>query len=100
MDEPEGVALPQPRGSALEVLRASTRLGLTSFGGPIAHLGYLHEEYVVRRNWFGWKSVIDLGDISTARGAEMLLPMWLRLFMGVLKTPMFGFKVVAGPPTM
>src|SRR5439155_1686521 len=33
----------------VEVLGISTRLGLTSFGGPIAHLGYYREEYVVRR---------------------------------------------------
>jgi hypothetical protein len=45
------------------------------------------------RNGFGWKQVIDLGDITTARGAEMLLPIWVRLF-GVLQTPMFNFKVV------
>jgi chromate transporter len=38
-------------GSPLEVLGVSTRLGLTSFGGPIAHLGYFREEYVVRRRW-------------------------------------------------
>ncbi|HRE48022.1 MAG TPA: NAD(P)-binding domain-containing protein [Aggregatilineales bacterium] len=42
---------------------------------------------------FGWKSVIDLGDIQTARGAEMMLPIWLSLF-GALQTPMFNFKVV------
>jgi hypothetical protein len=42
---------------------------------------------------FGWKDVVDLGDITGARGAEMLLPLWLRLF-GVLKTPLFNFKVV------
>lgn len=42
---------------------------------------------------FGWKEVIDLGDITTARGTEMLLPLWVRTF-GVLQTPMFGFKVV------
>jgi predicted dinucleotide-binding enzyme len=42
---------------------------------------------------FGWKDVVDLGDISAARGAEMLLPLWLRL-LGVLKTPLFNFKVV------
>src|SRR5256712_9641735 len=35
----------------VEVLGISTRLGLTSFGGPIAHLGYYREEYVVRRRW-------------------------------------------------
>src|SRR5690348_15474703 len=41
----------QQRGSALEVLGVATRLGLTSFGGPIAHLGYFRDEYVVRRRW-------------------------------------------------
>lgn len=42
---------------------------------------------------FGWKHVIDLGDITTARGVEMLLPIWVRL-MGALQTPMFNFKIV------
>ena len=42
---------------------------------------------------FGHTDVIDLGDISTARGSEMLLPIWLRL-MGALNTPMFNFKIV------
>ena len=42
---------------------------------------------------FGWKDVIDLGDLTAARGTEMLLPIWLRLF-GVVKTPLFNFKVV------
>ena len=44
------------------------------------------------RQWFGWRNVIDLGDITTARGAEMLLPLWVRL-MGPLGTPMFNFKI-------
>ncbi|HEY5987657.1 MAG TPA: NAD(P)-binding domain-containing protein [Streptosporangiaceae bacterium] len=42
---------------------------------------------------FGHSDVIDLGDISAARGAEMLMPLWLRL-MGALNTPMFNVKVV------
>jgi predicted dinucleotide-binding enzyme len=42
---------------------------------------------------FGHTDVIDLGDITTARGTEMLLPIWLRLW-GALKTPMFNFRVV------
>jgi|SRR5271165_677702 len=42
---------------------------------------------------FGHTDVIDLGDITTARGTEMLLPIWLRL-MGTLNTPMFNFKIV------
>jgi chromate transporter len=50
----------QNRGSFLEVLWVATRLGLTSFGGPIAHLGYFHEEYVKRRKWIDEKSYADL----------------------------------------
>ncbi|GAB3570410.1 NAD(P)-binding domain-containing protein [Arthrobacter alkaliphilus] len=42
---------------------------------------------------FGHQDVIDLGDISTARGTEMLLPVWLRLW-GALGTPAFNFKIV------
>ncbi len=42
---------------------------------------------------FGWRDVIDLGDITGARGTEMLLPIWLRL-MNVLGTPRFNFKIV------
>lgn len=42
---------------------------------------------------FGHTDVIDLGDLSTARGAEMLLPVWLRL-LGALGSAAFNFKVV------
>ena len=38
-------------GKLWEVLLVATRLGLTSFGGPIAHIGYFRDEYVVRRKW-------------------------------------------------
>jgi hypothetical protein len=41
----------------------------------------------------GHHDVIDLGDLSTARGTEMLLPVWLRL-MNALGTPAFNFKIV------
>jgi chromate transporter len=47
-------------GGVLEVLAAATRLGLTSFGGPIAHLGYYREEYVVRRRWLDEPTYADL----------------------------------------
>ncbi len=43
--------------------------------------------------WFGWKSVVDLGDITAARAMEMYLLLWLRLW-GVLQTPNFNVKVV------
>jgi 8-hydroxy-5-deazaflavin:NADPH oxidoreductase len=42
---------------------------------------------------FGWTDIIDLGDISTARGTEMLMPIWLRL-CGALQRPLFNFKIV------
>jgi chromate transporter len=44
----------------MEVLGVATRLGLTSFGGPIAHLGYFHAEYVVRRRWLDEQTYADL----------------------------------------
>jgi predicted dinucleotide-binding enzyme len=42
---------------------------------------------------FGWSDIIDLGDITTARGTEMVLPIWVRLF-GVLQKPNYNFKIV------
>ena len=42
---------------------------------------------------FGWTDIIDLGGITTARGTEMLLPIWVRLF-GALQKPIFNFKIV------
>src|SRR5690606_10777490 len=49
--------------------------------------------------WFGWKrgNVIDLGDITAARAAEMFLPLWVRLY-GLLGTPHFNINVVGGRP--
>lgn len=46
-------------------------------------------------DWFGWKkeNLIDLGDITTARGTEMLLPLWVRL-LGALGTADFNLHVV------
>lgn len=42
---------------------------------------------------FGWSDIVDLGDITTARGPEMVVPLWLRLF-SALGTPAMQFKVV------
>lgn len=44
----------------IEILIVSTRLGFTSFGGPIAHLGYFYEEYIRKRKWLDEKSYADL----------------------------------------
>jgi chromate transporter len=51
---------PPRRGSALEVLLVFLKLGLTSFGGPVAHLGYFRTEFVERRRWLDDKSYGDL----------------------------------------
>lgn len=47
-------------GSPVEVLGAFLKLGLTSFGGPVAHLGYFRSEFVERRQWLDDKSYSDL----------------------------------------
>ncbi len=44
----------------LEVLLVALRLGLTSFGGPVAHIGYFREEYVVRRRWLSDERFAEL----------------------------------------
>ncbi|MFL5626027.1 MAG: chromate efflux transporter [Ktedonobacteraceae bacterium] len=49
-----------PRGSFLEVLGVFAKLGVTSFGGPIAHLGYFQQEIVVRRKWLDEATYADL----------------------------------------
>jgi len=51
-------------GSAGEVFRAALRLGLTSFGGPVAHIGYFHDEYVTRRQWIGAQEFGELVALS------------------------------------
>lgn len=43
--------------------------------------------------WFGWKDILDLGDITTARGTEMYLPLWLRLW-GAAGTGLLNIRVV------
>jgi chromate transporter len=48
------------RGSPLEVLGIYTRLGFTCFGGPIAHIGYFRDEFVLRRRWLDEQAFADL----------------------------------------
>jgi predicted dinucleotide-binding enzyme len=43
---------------------------------------------------FGWRSVLDLGDLTAARGMEMYLPLWLSVMMQGAKTPTFNIAVV------
>ena len=51
-------------GSPLEVLRVFLKLGLTSFGGPVAHLGYFRREFVVRRGWLDERAYAELVALS------------------------------------
>ncbi|GGC98796.1 chromate transporter [Thalassobacillus devorans] len=44
----------------LEILAVSTKLGLTSFGGPVAHLAYFKDEYIDRRKWLDDKTYADI----------------------------------------
>lgn len=47
------------------------------------------------REGFGWKDLVDLGDITSARATESLLPIWTRLY-GTLKSGNFSFRLVRG----
>jgi chromate transporter len=57
---PDGTHGPPHHGSSGEVFRAFLKLGLTSFGGPIAHLGYFRSELVLRRKWIDEAGFADL----------------------------------------
>lgn len=49
-------------------------------------------EKTILREWFGWTTVLDLGDIKAARGTEMFLPLWLRMW-GALGTTEFNLAL-------
>ncbi len=51
-------------GRPREVFRVALRLGLTSFGGPVAHIGYFRDEYVVRRGWLDERSFGELVAVT------------------------------------
>ena len=54
------------RGTVLEVFRVALRLGLTSFGGPVAHIGYFQDEYVQQRRWVDEETFAALVALSQA----------------------------------
>jgi chromate transporter len=60
MERTVAVPADQGGGSALEVLTVFFKLGLTSFGGPVAHLGYFRDEIVARRRWVDEETYADL----------------------------------------
>jgi chromate transporter len=77
-----------PRGSKREVLWVSTRLGLTSFGGPIAHIGYFRHEYVVKRRWLDDKNFADL--VALCQFLPGAASSKLGMSIGILRAGPFG----------
>lgn len=66
IDPPEGTTEPSElprRGTCLETFLVALRLGATSFGGPIAHIGHFREEYVRRRRWIDDDTFADLAAL-------------------------------------
>lgn len=45
------------------------------------------------KEWYGWKNILDIGDITAARGTEMLMPFWLRLY-GVFGHANYNYNIV------
>lgn len=60
MNDSSADLIPVERSSPWEILWVFLRLGLTSFGGPVAHLGYFRTEFVERRHWMDERSYADL----------------------------------------
>jgi chromate transporter len=78
----------QKTKALLEVFGTATKLGLTSFGGPIAHIGYFHEEYVNRRKWLDERSFTDL--IALCQFLPGPASSQLGISIGILRAGMLG----------
>jgi chromate transporter len=77
-----------PRGSFFEVLRVFLRLGLTSFGGPVAHLGYFRAEFVERRQWLdeaGYADIVALCQFLPGPASSQVA-----VTLGILRAGLFG----------
>jgi predicted dinucleotide-binding enzyme len=94
-------ALPQTRVvKTLNTVNAHVMVDPNRVGDGDHHIFVSGDDQAARaevtrilQEWFGWKHVVDLGDISTARGPEMYLALWLRLF-GALGDSMLNVKLV------
>jgi chromate transporter len=78
----------RPAGSPLDVLRVFGRLGLTSFGGPIAHLGYFREEIVARRRWVDEATYADL--VALCQFLPGPASSQVGIGLGILRAGLFG----------
>jgi chromate transporter len=84
----ETTANGRARGSFLEVLSVAFRLGISSFGGPIAHLGYFRDEYVLRRRWLDETTFADL--IALFQFLPGPTSSQLGISIGILRAGKFG----------
>jgi chromate transporter len=90
--QPELVDVKSPstlrRGAVPEVFLVALRLGLTSFGGPIAHLGYFRDEYVLRRKWLDehiYAECVALGQILPGPASSQV-----GMMIGMMRAGMLG----------
>jgi predicted dinucleotide-binding enzyme len=84
----------------LNTMTAAVMVAPDAVGGGDHHVflsgddtGAKQEVASMLRDWFGWRHIVDLGDITTARGTEMYLALWIRT-MAALGSPMFNVRVV------
>src|SRR5687768_5844050 len=75
-------------GSVGEVLLVFLRLGLTSFGGPVAHLGYFREELVARRRWADEATYADL--VALCQFLPGPASSQVGMGMGILRAGLWG----------
>ncbi|MGD0832047.1 MAG: chromate efflux transporter [Terracidiphilus sp.] len=78
----------RPRGTFLEVLLVFLRLGCTSFGGPIAHLGYFQKEFVARRKWCGAGAMAEI--IALAQSLPGPASSQVGFSLGILRAGWLG----------
>jgi 8-hydroxy-5-deazaflavin:NADPH oxidoreductase len=83
----------------LNTVQAAVMVDPASVGGGDHHVFVSGDDQGAKdrvaellRDWFGWRNVIDLGDITTSRGVEMYLPLWVRV-MSAINTPVFNIKI-------
>jgi len=90
-----GAILPQNRIAAYTCQRISGDHNLFICGNDPAAK---KEVAKYLNDWFGWKleNILDVGEITTARGTEMMMPLWMRLFQGVIGHPHFNYQIVRG----
>ncbi|WP_255320139.1 chromate transporter, partial [Paenibacillus elgii] len=72
----------------LEIGAASAKLGLTSFGGPVAHLGYFRDEYVVKRKWLDERGYADL--VALCQFLPGPASSQVGIGLGIIRSGLFG----------